>query len=123
VRFEGYFLLIRGCSLEYFSDNFFLLIYFKKMADSFRQWVLQHKTIDTIIIGFFLAEAISRFYANSFETLLNPVISKVLPGDEKSEINVFGAKIKFHKLFVGVIQLLLSFYLAYLLRNFLYKNS
>lgn len=93
------------------------------MADSFRQWVLQHKTIDTIIIGFFLAEAISRFYANSFETLLNPVISKVLPGDEKSEINVFGAKIKFHKLFVGVIQLLLSFYLAYLLRNFLYKNS
>jgi len=89
----------------------------------FKRWVLEHKTIDTVIIALFLAEAVSRFYANSFETLLNPILNKILPGDEKSEANIMGVKIKLHKFFVGVFQLLLSFYLAFLLRDFLYKNG
>ena len=89
----------------------------------FKRWALEHKTVDTVIIALFLAEAVSRFYTNSFETLLNPILNKILPGNEKSEANILGVKIKLRKFFVGVVQLLLSFYLAFLLRDFLYKNG
>jgi len=89
----------------------------------FKRWALEHKTVDTVIIALFLAEAVSRFYTNSFETLLNPVLNKILPGSENSEATIMGVKIKIHKFFVGVVQLVLSFYLAFSLRDFLYKNG
>ena len=89
----------------------------------FKSWALEHKTVDTVIIALFLAEAVSRFYTNSFETLLNPIITKILPGDENTEVNFLGTKLKLHKFIVGIVQLLLSFYLAFLLRDFLYKNG
>ena len=89
----------------------------------FKTWALEHKTVDTVIIALFLAEAVSRFYTNSFETLLDPILNKLLPGDKDSEANILGIKIKLHRFIVGFIQLLLSFYLAFLLRDFLYKNG
>ena len=96
----------------------------KKMsAKEFKNWILKHKTIDTIIIGYFIAEAISRFYKDSFDSLFYPILTKVLPGDEESEYNFFGAKIKIHKFILTFVQLLLSIYLAFLLRKALYASN
>lgn len=89
----------------------------------FKNWALEHKTVDTVIIALFLAEAISRFYTNSFETVFTPILSKILPGEENTEANVLGIKLKVHKFIVGFFQLIISFYLAFLLRDFLYKNG
>ena len=93
------------------------------MLNEFRRWLLKHKTVDTIIIGYFLAEALSTFYQDSFKNLFTPIITQILPGKDEETVNIFGAKINLHSVAVGLIQLILSFYLAFFLRKFLYDAN
>jgi len=89
----------------------------------FKKWILKHKTIDTFIIGYFIAEAISRFYTDTFDSLFHPILVKIIPGKEDSETTIFGAKIKLYNFIIALIQLLLSIYLAFLLRKVLYASN
>ena len=93
------------------------------MLKEFREWLLKHKTVDTIIIGYFLAEALSTFYKDSFKNLFTPIITRILPGKDEETVNILGAKINLHSVIVGVLQLLVSFYIAFFLRKLLYSAN
>ena len=86
----------------------------------FQSWLLDHKNIDAIIIGYFLAEAISAFYNSSFDNLITPVLSEILPGNKKDATKFLGSELHIHKFIVGIVRFLFSIYLAYLLRNLLF---
>ena len=93
------------------------------MLKEFREWLLKHKTVDTLIIGYFLAEALSTFYKDSFKNLFTPIITRVLPGKDEDTVNILGAKINLHSIIVGIFQLILSFYIAFFLRKILYDAN
>ena len=87
----------------------------------FKNWILKSKTLDTIIIGYFIASSISTFYESAFESFFTPLLDVIVPGDEDSVINIRGVKIKIHKFVLSLVQLLFSLLLAYYIRKMFSK--
>jgi hypothetical protein len=87
---------------------------------NFKDFLLDHKNIDAIIIGYFIGESISTFYKTSFESLIDPILNKITPGVKYKKINVFGVTLFAHQFIVGLVKLFISFYVSYILRTILF---
>mgnify|MGYP003996296829 CR=1 FL=1 len=84
---------------------------------NFKNWILKNKTLDTIIIGYFLATSISAFYKKAFDSFFTPILDKLVPGDNNFELEVLGVKLKIHEFVLAFVQLLFSLVLAYYLKK------
>ena len=84
---------------------------------NFKKWILQSKTLDTLIIGYFLATSISEFYEKAFDSFFTPILDKLVPGDKDFELDVLGVKLKIHEFALAFVQLLFSLVLAYYLKK------
>jgi energy-converting hydrogenase Eha subunit A len=84
---------------------------------NFKEWIFKNKTLDTIIIGYFLASSISTFYESAFESFFTPLLDIIVPGSEDTAWEVMGVKIKIHTFVLSLVQLIFSLVLAYYIRK------
>lgn len=93
----------------------------------FVKWLFEKRDVDGLIIAFLISASVNSFIASLTKSVVDPIIEGVLPKtDEKTEQvlninNYFVFRFKLQYLLSGIIRLLITLSLAFLMVKYVYR--
>jgi large-conductance mechanosensitive channel len=94
---------------------------------SFIEWLFRKRDVDGLIIAFLISAAVNAFIQDFTYAIVDPIIESILPKsnvDSEQIVNInnyFVIKFKLQYLLSGIVRLLITFCLAYLIVKYLYQ--
>lgn len=98
-----------------------------KKNDNFMKWLFQKRDVDGLIIAFLISAAVNAFIKDFTIAVVDPIIESILPksNDNTEQVvninNYFIVRFKLQYLLSGMVRLLITFLLAYLIVKYLYR--
>lgn len=99
-----------------------------KKSMNFKKWLFEKRDVDGLIIAFLISAAVNAFIKDFTLGIIDPLINGFLPSNnnEKNEQvlninNVIVIRFKLQYVISGLIRLLITFYLAYLIVRYIYQ--
>lgn len=94
---------------------------------NFMKWLFQKRDVDGLIIAFLISAAVNAFIKDFTIAVVDPIIESILPksNDNTEQVininNYIIVKFKLQYLLSGLVRLLITFMLAYLIVKYLYQ--
>lgn len=98
-----------------------------KKNDNFMKWLFQKRDVDGLIIAFLISAAVNAFIKDFTSAVVDPIIESILPksNDNTEQVininNYIIVRFKLQYLLSGMVRLLITFLLAYLIVKYLYQ--
>tara|TARA_Y100000389_G_C17359260_1_gene462810 strand:- start:743 stop:1057 length:315 start_codon:yes stop_codon:yes gene_type:complete len=98
-----------------------------KKNDNFMKWLFQKRDVDGLIIAFLISAAVNAFIKDFTIAVVDPIIESILPksNDNTEQVininNYIIVRFKLQYLLSGMVRLLITFLLAYLIVKYLYQ--
>jgi large-conductance mechanosensitive channel len=96
-------------------------------SKGFFHWFFEKKDIDTLIVAFMVSAAVGSFIKDLSNAIINPIMTAILPTNNEDEqiININNKiifKFKLQLLLSGLIKLLTTLYIAYLIVKHIFQR-
>jgi large-conductance mechanosensitive channel len=91
------------------------------------KWLFQKRDVDGLIIAFLISAAVNAFIKDFTIAVVDPIIESILPksNDNTEQVininNYIIVRFKLQYLLSGMVRLLITFLLAYLIVKYLYQ--
>ena len=96
-------------------------------SKGFFHWFFEKKDVDTLIVAFMVSAAVNSFIRDISEAFINPIMTAILPtnSDDEQIININNYiifKFKLQLLLTGLVKLLTTLYIAYLIVKHIFQR-